>query len=125
MRLTSLTRVEDLGGVDDRVGHGRQVGHAAALRGGDAEHGEQQAAGRVAHVVPQRHGVVDVAVHRREHAADVAVAQQAAPPASQLFRVRRLVSRELPDVSQHCASYLLVSNLSTPRTSVVCRGRRR
>ena len=38
-------------------------------------------------------------VHRLEHAADVAVAEQPAPPASQLFRVRRLIGGELPDVS--------------------------
>ena len=96
--LDAMPGVEDLRRVDDRVGNGRQVGHAAALGRGDAEHGEQQAAGRVAHVVAQSHGVVGVVVHRREHAADVAIAQQAAPPASQLFRVRRLVGGELPDV---------------------------
>ena len=41
--LDVMARIEDLRGMDDRVGHGGQVGHAATLGRGDAEHGEQQA----------------------------------------------------------------------------------
>src|SRR5205823_6671949 len=73
-------RVEDLARVDDRVRHRLEIGHAAALGGGDPQHGEQHATGRVAHVVAQRDGVLHrTDVHRRVTAADVAVAQQTAP----------------------------------------------
>jgi hypothetical protein len=69
-------RIEDLTRVDDRVRHRLQIRHVAALRCGDAQHGQQQPARRVAHVTADRDRVVFRSeVHRRVAAADVAVAQ--------------------------------------------------
>jgi hypothetical protein len=80
--------VEDLARVDDRVGHRDQIGHVTTLRCRDSQHGEQQPAGGVAHVAADRDGVVlGPEVHRCVAAADVAVAQQAAPSPAQLVSV--------------------------------------
>ena len=88
--------------MDDRVRHRLEVGHAAALGRGDAEHGQQEATGRAAHVPPERDGVVGRAeVHRCVGAADVPVAEQPSPPAAQLRGVRIRLGDELSDVARH------------------------
>ena len=98
--------------MDDRVGHRQKVARrlvvvdpAATAWRGDRQGGDQHAARRVAHVVPQRHGVVDdAAVHTREAAPDVAVAQKRPPPLPELLPI--LLGRSVADViDRHCSPF--------------------
>ena len=91
--------IDDLAAVDDRVRNGDEVGSDVAFGRADRDRRHEETPDRVAHVAPERDGVVHrTGVHGAVVAPDVAVAQQTRPALLELRRVRLRVVLQLADV---------------------------